>query len=102
LLNQLVDLADNGRVACQKAAASEAEGRPYDLILMDLRMPELDGYEATRRLRRGGWQGPIVALTAHAMVEDRGKTAEAGCDDYLTKPVTSERLLGTVARYLDG
>ena len=95
-----VDVAEDGRTACEKASASTTEGRPYDLILMDVQMPELDGYEATRRLRRGGWGGPIVALTAHAMSGDREKCLKAGCNDYVAKPIEWTRLLVTVARQL--
>jgi len=95
-----VDLAENGLVACEKADASKAEGRPYDLILMDIRMPVMAGYEATRRLRRDGWKGPIVALTAYAMVGDREQCLQAGCDDYLAKPIRTQQLMDTLARFL--
>ena len=96
-----VDLAENGRIACECAALSAAEGRPYDLILMDIQMPELDGLEATRRLRQAGWSHPIVALTAHAMTGDREKCLEAGCNDYMTKPIDRKTFLPAVKRYLD-
>jgi CheY-like chemotaxis protein len=82
------------------AEKSHAEGRPYDLILMDIQMPKMNGHEATRWLRQHGWRGPIVALTAHALVGDREKCLEAGCDDYIPKPVTARGLRNVMARFL--
>ncbi|KKL19334.1 hypothetical protein LCGC14_2466500, partial [marine sediment metagenome] len=96
-----VDLAEDGLVAYEKALASRAEGKPYDLILMDIQMPELDGYEATRRLRGEDWKGPIIALTAHAMAGDQEKCREAGCDDYLSKPFAPEDLAEIIGRHLN-
>lgn len=76
----------------------------YDLILMDMSLPEIDGWEATRRVRDGeaasGARTPIIALTAHAMAGDREKAMEAGCDDYDTKPVELPRLLGKIEALL--
>ncbi len=93
-------LADNGLAACQQALASKSAGRPFDLILMDIRMPAMNGYEATRRLRENGWEGPIVALTAHSMRGDRERCLEAGCDDYLSKPVSQGDFFRILERYV--
>ena len=95
-----VDSAENGFIACQMAEAALATGAPPDLILMDIQMPELDGFESTRRLRRSGWGGPIVALTAHALPEDRERCLRAGFSDYVAKPVDRGALLQVVARHL--
>ena len=95
-----VDIAEDGRIACEKAMKSKAQDRPYDLILMDIQMPEMNGHDATRWLRKQGWCGPIVALTAYALSGDREKCLAAGCDDYLAKPFTSAKLREVLARYL--
>ncbi len=95
-----VELARNGREAMDKALAAMSAGRYYDAILMDIQMPEMDGYEATRQLRLNGYDAPIIALTAHAMADDRGKCIEAGCDDYATKPVNRQKLLNTIAGFM--
>jgi len=97
-----LDLAENGVVAYEKAMASITARDPYDLILMDIRMPVMNGYDATRRLRAEGWVGPIVALTAHSMRGDREKCLEAGCNDYLSKPVSQAAFFGVLERYLGG
>jgi PAS domain S-box-containing protein len=99
-MNLEMEIAGDGCLACEMAEKSQAEGTPYDLILMDIQMPRLNGYDATRWLRRHGWKGPIVALTAHALAGDREKCLEAGCDDYIAKPVTAKGLRNVLARYL--
>ncbi len=73
-----------------------------DLILMDMSLPVLDGWEATRQLKAAAETGtiPIIALTAHAMADDRDKAIAAGCDDYDTKPVEFPRLLGKIEAHL--
>ena len=83
-------IAVNGQQAIDFAAAEKP-----DLILMDMSLPVMDGWEATRRLKAGEAtkQIPIIALTAHAMPEDERKSREAGCDDYDTKPIELPRLL---------
>jgi len=88
-----VELAENGRVAVEKALAAEQDGRGYAAILMDIQMPEMDGYEATRYLRKHGYSRPIIALTAHAMYSDLQKCLKAGCDEYTTKPVNRQQLI---------
>lgn len=95
-----LEMAENGRLGCEAALAALAEGRPFDLILMDMQMPEMDGYTATATLRSKGCHQPIIALTAHAMAGDRDKCIQAGCTDYLSKPVSREDLLAMLHRHL--
>jgi len=96
-----VDLANDGQIACEKTLAAAEAGAPYDLIVMDMQMPLMTGYEATAALRRDGVTTPILALTAQAMTGDRDKCLEAGCDEYLSKPIDRARLLGLVREMLD-
>ncbi len=90
-----VVIAENGRTAVDLAQAS-----PFDVILMDMQMPVMDGYSAAAELRKLHLTVPIIALTAHAMSDDRDRCVASGCTDYLTKPVQRDCLLQTVARYL--
>lgn len=91
-----VILAENGRMAVDLALAAQQAGSPFDAILMDMRMPIMDGYEATRELRNAGYRGPIIALTANAMSEDRQKCLDAGCDEYMSKPFDHKKLIDVV------
>lgn len=94
-----VVVADNGQLALECVETAEEDHRPFAVIFMDMQMPVLDGYDATRALRASGYQGPIIALTAHAMKGDRQRCLDAGCDDYLTKPVDRATLVDIAARY---
>ncbi len=96
-LGLAVDVANDGREAVAMAAIGE-----YALILMDMQMPQMDGLEATRRIRAEGWgrHVPIVAMTANAFAEDRQRCTEAGMNDFLAKPVDPSRLYATVVRWL--
>jgi len=88
-----VDLADDGRAGCRMVRDAKSAGRPYDLILLDMQMPVMDGYTAAKTLRGEGFETPIVALTAHAMAGDRERCVEAGCTDYATKPIDRKVLV---------
>jgi signal transduction histidine kinase/DNA-binding response OmpR family regulator len=90
-----VTIAENGRIAIEMVRTGD-----FDLVLMDMQMPEMDGYAATSRLRGRGFDRPIIALTAHAMSDDRAKCLQCGCDEYLTKPINRSQLLATVHQHL--
>jgi CheY-like chemotaxis protein len=95
-----VDAVGNGRAALHHLSAN-----PCDLVLMDVQMPEMDGFETTRAIRGGrsdipDRDIPIIAMTAHAMQGDRERCLEAGMDDYISKPIAPERLFDTITRHL--
>jgi CheY-like chemotaxis protein len=90
-----VVMAENGQAAVDLVASEN-----FDLVLMDMQMPVMDGYTAVSELRRRGINVPIIALTAYAMAEDRAKCMASGCNDYLTKPVERQVLLQTIKYHL--
>ena len=95
------DLAENGI-----AALEAVENTRYDLVLMDCMMPDMDGYEATRRLRAreagGGRRLPVIALTANALSSDGERCRVAGMDDYIAKPYSLEQLKSAIDRVIAG
>jgi len=95
-----VTVAENGQVAFDQAMAAKSEGKPFDVILMDMQMPVLDGYQATMALRAKSYDGPIMALTAHAMATDREKCINSGCDDFATKPIDRKKLIEMIRAHL--
>jgi signal transduction histidine kinase/ActR/RegA family two-component response regulator len=94
-----VTIVANGQEALQIAVANEETDMPFDLVLMDMQMPVMDGYSATRQLRAAGFSKPIVALTAHAMSGDRERCLHAGCTDYFTKPINRGRLIEMISQH---
>ena len=92
-----VDIAENGLQALEMLGEAD-----YDLVLMDIQMPVMDGYEATRRIRNNPrWSNlPVIAMTAHAMSEYRGKSLKAGMNDQINKPVNPNELFATIAKYV--
>ena len=90
-------IAADGRAEVDAVNAVIDTPRAFDLVLMDMQMPVLDGYGATRELRAAGYDRPIVALTAYATSGDRARCLEAGCDDFLSNPASLDDLAHTLA-----
>jgi signal transduction histidine kinase/ActR/RegA family two-component response regulator len=95
-------IVENGQQAVERVHEARLAGTPFRLLLMDMQMPVMDGYTATRILRRQGYDGSIVALTAHAMDAERGRCLSAGCDDFATKPVDRAELIERIRRLCPG
>jgi PAS domain S-box-containing protein len=94
-----LEIVDNGQLALDAIAQAREAGEPFDVVVMDMQMPVLDGYGAVRALRAQGDGVPVIACTAHAMAEERDKCLAAGCSDYTTKPIDRRDLLKKVARW---
>lgn len=94
------DFAYDGQQAIERILTAIDQNTPYHIVLMDMQMPVLDGYSATKKLREMGITTPIIALTAHALDGDREQCLAAGCDEYLTKPVVKATLLQTCQHML--
>ncbi|WP_010584820.1 ATP-binding protein [Schlesneria paludicola] len=95
-----VDVADNGRIALEMMQSAAKQNRPYHLLVTDMQMPEMDGYTLAKTLRADGDLIPIIALTAHAMAEDRIRCLNAGCDDYATKPINKNELIASCSKWM--
>ena len=95
-----VEVVENGRLAIDQALAAQQAGTPFDLILMDIQMPVMDGYTATSALREAGYGGRIVALTAHATGDDRQRCLNSGFDGFAVKPIQKEQLIATCREHL--
>ena len=89
------DRAKNGQEAVEKV-----EGNDYDIVLMDIKMPVMDGLEATKKIKEKHPALPVIALTANAFDSDRQLAFEAGCDDFLSKPVSSDQCLKTIRKFV--
>ncbi len=104
MIGQLVDFVEivsNGQEAVERVMEAQASDTPFDLVLMDIQMPKLNGIEATRQMRREGFKAPIVALTAGVMESERDACMTAGCTFFLAKPIDLHevrRILADVAR----
>jgi CheY-like chemotaxis protein len=95
-LNADVVAVENGKEAIDAVTSAEREKRAFDVILMDMQTPVVNGFQATRILRQRGYRKPIIALTAHSLEGDREKCLEAGCSDYLSKPIDWNTLVDKV------
>ena len=94
-----VDIVQNGKEAVERLSA--ADHQTYDIVFMDIQMPEMDGYEATKRIRALKFCQPILAMTAHALAGEREKCLQSGMDDYISKPIDPEHLFSVLAKWIE-
>lgn len=94
----MVENAEHGVAAITSLAESMRLGREHDVILMDMQMPVMDGFEATARIRKMSFQRPIIALTAHALSHERARCLNVGCDGFVTKPFELCDLVAEICR----
>jgi CheY-like chemotaxis protein len=94
-----VVFAENGDDATNMVFAAKKEGEPYDVVLMDMQMPVMDGREAVKTLRRFGYQGPVVAVSSDSQDNDREQCLDAGCDAYVAKPISRDELFSAVEKF---
>ncbi len=96
-----IDFAYDGQQAVERITKARDNDAPFHIVLMDMQMPVLDGYSATRQLRQLGITTPIIALTAHALDGDRDQCIDAGCDEYITKPVNRKALINACIQMIE-
>lgn len=92
-----VHVVENGALALEAALDYQRRGETFDVVLMDMQMPVMDGYAATRKLRDADYRAPIVALTAHAMSTERQRCIDVGCNEYASKPINRKLLISLIA-----
>lgn len=95
-----VTVAGDGQRACELALAAWREGHPFDVVLMDMEMPVMNGFSATTLLRQARYPGLVIALTGHSEASDRDACLAAGCDEHLGKPVLRLPLLDRMAHWM--
>ena len=96
-----IKVVENGELAVNEVIQASEAGQPYDIVLMDMQMHVMDGFQATKKLREMGYTLPVIALTASAMAGDRERCLAAGCTDYLAKPIDRKELINKLQLLYD-